>query len=204
MRVLEKIVPAVKHARNLLQFNDYHKYTVDEHSMRAVKKATDFYGEPTVLGNVYRELENKTILHLALLLHDLGKGFPEDHSEVGMQIAEKTAERFGLTEHNTDVLMHLVHKHLLMAHTAFRQDLHDENVIIRFAAEARSLEQLQMLFVLTCADLAAVGPGVLNKWKKDLITELYLKARIHLSGESQAKFAKEWLKTQQEKLGKLL
>ena len=204
MRVLEKIVPAVKHARNLLQFNDYHKYTVDEHSMRAVKKATDFYGEPTVLGNVYRELENKTILHLALLLHDLGKGFPEDHSEVGMQIAEKTAERFGLTEHNTDVLMHLVHKHLLMAHTAFRQDLHDENVIIRFAAEARSLEQLQMLFVLTCADLAAVGPDVLNKWKQDLITELYLKARIHLSGESQAKFAKEWLKTQQEKLGKLL
>ncbi len=204
MRVLEKIVPAIRHARNLLQFNDYHKYTVDEHSMRAVKKATDFFGEHSVLGNVYRDLENKTILHLALLVHDLGKGFPEDHSEVGREIAAQTAERFGLSEHNTDVLCHLVHKHLLMAHTAFRQDLHDENVIIRFSAEARSLEQLQMLFVLTCADLAAVGPGVLNEWKQDLITELYLKARIHLSGESQAKFAKDWLATQRQKLVKLL
>jgi [protein-PII] uridylyltransferase len=204
MRVLEKIVPAVKHARNLLQFNDYHKYTVDEHSMRAVKKATDFFGDNSVLGSVYRELGNKTILHLALLIHDLGKGFPEDHSEVGREIAEQVAKRFELTDHNTDILRHLVHKHLLMAHTAFRQDLHDENVVIRFAAEARSLEQLQMLFVLTCADLAAVGPGVLNKWKQDLITELYLKARIHLSGESQAKFAKDWLVTQQTKLLKLL
>ena len=204
LRVLEKIVPAVKHARNLLQFNDYHKYTVDEHSMRAVKKATDFFGEPTILGDVYRELENKTVLHLALLLHDLGKGFPEDHSEVGKEIAAQTAELFGLNEHDTDVLTHLVHKHLMMAHTAFRQDLHDENVVIRFAAEARSLEQLQMLFVLTCADLAAVGPGVLNKWKQDLITELYLKARIHLSGESQAKFASDWLTSQKSKLVKLL
>ncbi len=204
MRVLEKIVPALKHARNLLQFNDYHKYTVDEHSMRAVKKATDFFGEQSVLGNVYRDLSNKTILHLALLLHDLGKGFPEDHSDVGREIAHETAARFGLSEHNTDVLAHLVHKHLLMAHTAFRKDLHDENVVIEFAREARSLEQLQMLFVLTCADLAAVGPGVLNRWKQDLVTELYLKARIHLSGESQAKFAKDWLTEQQTKLQKLL
>jgi [protein-PII] uridylyltransferase len=80
--VLEKIIPAFSHARCLLQFNAYHKYTVDEHCILAVERATDFVTDPGLLGRVYQGIKQKRTLHLALLLHDLGKGFPEDHSEV--------------------------------------------------------------------------------------------------------------------------
>ena len=79
MGVLEKIIPAVSHARCLLQFNQYHKYTVDEHCIRAVEEVTHFAERKDALGEIYRKLQDKTTLHLALLLHDLGKGFEEDH-----------------------------------------------------------------------------------------------------------------------------
>ena len=204
MRVLEKIIPAVKHARCLLQFNEYHKYTVDEHSLQAVEMATGFATESSALGKAYTSIKDKSLLHLALLLHDLGKGFPQDHCEVGESIAIETAERFDLSEHDTQILAFLVRKHLIMAHTAFRQDLHDENVILRFAAEVGSLEKLKLLFILTCADLAAVGPDVLNQWKQDLITELYHKTKQQLSGESTAKYAQDWVIQQQQKLVTML
>ncbi len=83
LRVLEQIIPGMKHARCLLQFNEYHKYTVDAHCIRTVECVTDLATDNSTLGNLYRELKNKAILHLALLIHDLGKGFVEDHSEVG-------------------------------------------------------------------------------------------------------------------------
>src|SRR5690606_2579259 len=81
LRVLEKLVPPLEHARCLVQFNEYHKYTVDEHCIRAVERATEFIQDPGPVGEVYRGIRNKRTLHLALLLHDLGKGYPEDHSE---------------------------------------------------------------------------------------------------------------------------
>ena len=89
--VLERVIPEFAHARCLLQFNEYHKYTVDEHCLRAVERATDFARERGLLAHVYRGLKEKRTLHLALLIHDLGKGFVEDHSEVGLRIAEHTA-----------------------------------------------------------------------------------------------------------------
>jgi [protein-PII] uridylyltransferase len=200
MRVLEKCIPAFHHARCLLQFNEYHKYTVDEHSLQAVEFATAFAQETSTLGTTYSGLSNKGLMHLTLLLHDLGKGYPGDHSEVGETIARETAKRFGLSKHNTEVLAWLVLKHLRMAHTAFRHDLQDENVIVRFAAEVGSVEKLKMLFILTCADLAAVGPNVLNQWKQDLITELFQKTKQQLSGKSTGKYAENWITQQSEKL----
>jgi [protein-PII] uridylyltransferase len=200
MRVLEKCIPAFHHARCLLQFNEYHKYTVDEHSLQAVEFATAFAQETSTLGKTYSGLTNKGLMHLTLLLHDLGKGFPGDHSEVGETIARETAKRFGLSKHDTEVLAWLVLKHLRMAHTAFRHDLQDENVIVRFAAEVGSVEKLKMLFIMTCADLAAVGPNVLNQWKQDLITELFQKTQQQLSGQSTGKYAEDWITLQSEKL----
>ncbi|MBI3836799.1 MAG: [protein-PII] uridylyltransferase, partial [Planctomycetia bacterium] len=94
--VLEKIIPGFTHARCLLQFNEYHKYTVDEHCILAVERATEFIADPGILGRVYSGIKQKRILHLALLIHDLGKGFVEDHSEVGLRIAEETAHRLRL------------------------------------------------------------------------------------------------------------
>ena len=173
LRVLEQIIPAMRHARCLLQFNEYHKYTVDAHCIRSVECAGEFAKSDDALGRVYRGLQNKMILHLALLLHDLGKGFPEDHSEVGRVIAEETAQLLKLSDADRELLVFLVHQHLLMSHTAFRFDLSQKDPIVHFAKQVGSIERLQMLMVLSCADLDAVGPGALNDWKLGLILQLY-------------------------------
>ena len=170
---LEKIVPAMRHARCLLQFNQYHKFTVDEHSLRAVRAATEFRDRADALGAAYNAIRRKHLLHLALLLHDLGKGFEEDHSEVGRRIAEETCRRLLLSTTESAIVETLVHKHLLMAHLALRRDTSDPDELQRFVEEIGSGSRLRMLFVLTCADLAAVGPGVLNDWKVEVLADLY-------------------------------
>lgn len=184
--LLERMVPAFATVRGLMQFNQYHKYTVDEHSLLAVAKAEAFQQEPGVIGEVYREISRRDLLHLAVLLHDLGKGREEDHSEVGRRLAEETAARLGFTEQDTRTLVFLVHKHLLMAHTAFRRDPYDGNVLLTFAREIGTPSVLKKFLVLTAADIAAVGPGVLTKWKESLLVELYLRTLPEVSGEKDA------------------
>ena len=181
--VLEKIIRPLAHARHLMQFNEYHRYTIDEHTIRAVECATQFLREPGPVGDAYRSLGRKWLLHLALLLHDLGKGFTEDHSIVGERLAEVTALDLGLSARDTGILKCLVRKHLLMSHLAQRRNIDDPQVVLQLAVEVGSAETLQMLFLHTCADLAAVGPGVLNDWKRDLLTLLYERTRQHLTGE---------------------
>ncbi|MEQ8787132.1 MAG: [protein-PII] uridylyltransferase [Pirellulaceae bacterium] len=183
LRVLEKLVPAMAHARCLLQFNEYHKYTVDEHSIRAVQIAAGFQQDDGVLGEVYRSIKDKRILHLAILLHDLGKGFAEDHSDVGERLAGETAAHLGLLERDAEILKFLVHKHLVMSHLAQWRDIDDDSVVVQFAVDVGSPEVLKMLFILTCADLAAVGPGVLNEWKLSLLIRLFRRAMRHLAGD---------------------
>ena len=121
------------------------------------------------------------MLHLAALIHDLGKGHAEDHSDVGLRLAKETARRLDLNEEETHTLCFLVHKHLLMTHEAFQHAGTDEEVV-RFAVQVGSPELLRMLFVLTCADLAAVGPGVLNEWKIEVLADLYRHTRECLTG----------------------
>ena len=174
--VLEKVVPEFTHARCLLQFNQYHKFTVDEHCIRAVDQATRFEDRDDRLGQAYRDIKKKRQLHLALLLHDLGKGHEQDHSELGAEIARSNGVRLGLPEEEIRQLEFLVLRHLWMSHLAFRRDTGDAEMVASFAEEVGSLETLQMLFVLTCADLAAVGPGVLNAWKVEVLADLYTSA----------------------------
>ncbi|MCA9200687.1 MAG: HD domain-containing protein, partial [Planctomycetales bacterium] len=193
LRVLEKLIPGFSHARCLLQFNEYHRYTVDEHSIRAVERATDFSDDNSVLGKTYREIKNKSLLHLALLVHDLGKGFPEDHSEVGATIAEQVADNLTLNQADAELLRFLVHRHLMLSHLAFRRDTSDETLVISHAAEIGSPEVLRMLFVLTCADLAAVGPGVLNQWKLEVLTSLFQRLMHHVSGDEVTDSAVDWV-----------
>lgn len=193
MGVLERIIPAFAHARCLLQFNEYHKYTVDEHSLRAVEHATDFARDLGPVGLVYRHIKRKWLLHLALLLHDLGKGYEEDHSEAGARIARETAERLHLTKPEAEALEFLVHKHLLMSHLAFRRDTSDDQLVLRFAIEVGSPELMQMLFVLTAADLSAVGPGVLNAWKVEVLADLHRRSIQHLAGDAPAMNSHEFV-----------
>ena len=183
LRALEKIIPGMRHARCLLQFNEYHKYTVDEHSIRAVECATEFLNDSGILGEVYRGIKHKRTLHLALLMHDMGKGYAEDHSEVGRRLAGEAAVRLQLPPREAEVLRFLVHKHLHMSRLALWRDIGDEALVVQFAVDVGSPDVLQMLFILSCADLAAVGPGVLNEWKLTLLTDLYHRAMNHLAGE---------------------
>lgn len=183
--LLERLIPAFATVRGLMQFNQYHKYTVDEHSLLAVARAEAFEQESGVIGQVYREIPRKDLLHLAILLHDLGKGREEDHSEVGKRLAEEAAARLGFNEQDTRTLVFLVHQHLLMAHTAFRRDPYDGNVLMTFARAVGTPAVLKKFLVLTAADIAAVGPGVLTKWKESLLIELYLRTLPEVSGERE-------------------
>ncbi len=187
--LLEKLVPAMGTVRGLMQFNQYHKYTVDEHSLLAVGRAEALGTDQQTLGEVYRSIKRKDILHLAVLMHDLGKGQEEDHSDVGKRLAEEVAANLDLDEQDTRTLSFLVHRHLLMAHTAFRRDPNDEKVVLPFAREVGTPEVLKKLLALTAADIAAVGPGVLTKWKESLLNELYVRTLPEVSGDREADVA---------------
>jgi len=181
--VLEHMLPPMTHARGLLQFNQYHSFTVDEHTLRAIEAVSKLEQEEGPLGTAYRSIPRKQILHLALLLHDLGKGFDEDHSEVGRRLAEQMAARFKLDSHDRELLTFLVHKHLQMAHLAFRRDISDPDVLLPFSREVGSPETLRMLYVLTAADIKAVGPDVWTDWKAELLSALYDRTMVVVSGK---------------------
>ena len=185
LRVLEKIITPMKRARCLLQFNEYHKYTVDEHCIRAVEIGAGWLTDPGEVGDIYRSLKAPKLLHLALLLHDLGKGDERDHSELGAELADATCRQLHLTEDEVEQVSFLVLHHLRMSHLAFYRDMNDDALIAEFAATVQSIEMLKMLLVLTCSDLAAVGPGVLNNWKQGLLLELYHRTRNQLAGQSE-------------------
>jgi [protein-PII] uridylyltransferase len=182
--LLGRFIPAFEHARCLMQFNQYHKYTVDEHSIRALEAALWRLKDPGPLGQAYRETRRKDVLHLACLLHDIGKGYEEDHSEVGRKIAEELSRLLGLGEHERQQLVFLVHKHLVMAHTATRRDIDDLATIVQFVRTVGTVETLRMLTILTVADTEAVAPGSLTGWKESLFTTLYTRSMEELSGQA--------------------
>jgi [protein-PII] uridylyltransferase len=184
--ILEQFVPGFAHARDLLQFNNYHKYTVDEHCILAVERCLGFATDSDWLGRVWRGLNRPRPLLLALLFHDLGKGYPGDHSEVGAAMALETAGRLGLPDEETEIVEFLVRRHLLMSHLAFRRDVGDDSIVAGFAREVGSPETLRMLTVLTAADVAAVGPGTWTSWKADLLADLYNRTQHVLAGEPLA------------------
>ena len=184
VQLLERFIPAYAHARGLLQFNQYHKYTVDEHCFRAVDIATDMQWHDGVLGRAYRGIHRKHVLHLAILLHDLGKGYADDHCEVGKRLATENARLLGLSPEDTETVEFLVANHQSMNYLAFRRDTTDEQLLIRFAVEVGSAERLRMLYVMTAADLGAVGPKVWDSWKEDVLTDVFHRVKRHLTGDS--------------------
>ena len=177
LRIIEQLIPEFGRTRGLLQFNAYHKYTVDAHSIRAVRAATDLADSETGMGRRYRRIKDKTLLHLALLIHDIGKGYEEDHCIVGARIARETAKRLELDQASAEILEWLVLKHLITNVAAFRHDLNDPEILLGFAKEVGSVRRLELLIVHAVADLEAVGPEVINDWKLGLIEELYLRTR---------------------------
>lgn len=180
--VLELIIPEWKRVRCLLQFNQYHHFTVDEHTLRCVAICESFANEDSPLGAVYRDIKVKALLHLTLLLHDVGKGHKEDHCEVGRRLAFDVCARLRLSHSQADTVSFLIHRHLEMADLAFRHDITDPRILVTFSHKLGSPERLSMLYVLTAADVSGVGPGVWTQWKGELLGEFYNGLNYILSG----------------------
>ena len=196
--VLEKAIPEFRRTRCLLQFNQYHHYTVDEHTFRAIEAVTAFEKDTGTLGEAYRAIQHKEVLHLAVLLHDVGKGGTEDHSEVGRVIAGDVAQRLRFTAHQRDNVMLLVQKHLLMPDVAFRRNIADPEVYLPFSRDVGSADILRMLYVLSAADITAVGPETWTDWKGGLLADLYRRSLEVLSGESVQEHEQENLRQQRQ------
>ncbi len=184
--LLSRLLPPFEHARCLIQFNLLHRYTVDEHSLRALEAAVRRLEDNGPIGHAYRECRRKDLLHLAILLHDLGKGLGDDHCEIGRQLAEQVARDMQLDTHETQLLCTLVHQHLLMANTALRRDLSDDATLVQFARTVATPEMLRMLYVFTAADMQAVSPEYWTAWKEALLDELYCRTAEVLTGEAPA------------------
>ena len=182
--VLELIIPEWSHVRCLLQFNQYHHYTVDEHTLQCLEICESFADEDSPKGAAYRDdIQVRELLHLALILHDAGKGMNEDHSEVGRRLSIDVCQRLRLSDYQTEIVSFLIHKHLVMADLAFRQDTSDPKILLKFSHEVGTAEKLCLLYVLTAADVSGVGPGTWNHWKAELLSDFYNRLMLILSGQ---------------------
>jgi [protein-PII] uridylyltransferase len=178
--LLCQYIPEFSQVEGKVHYDLYHVHPVDVHSILAVgelRRLSDgFYQKDyPILTSLIREIEKPEILFLTTLLHDIGKGKEGDHSFVGAEIAERIGERMGLSPENRKLIGFLITHHLFMLETAFRRDLHDEQVILRFANQIKNIHQLKMLYLLTFADIKAVGPEAWTPWKNTLLMELFLK-----------------------------
>ncbi len=182
-RLLDLVIPQTTHIRNLLQFNQYHHFTVDEHTLRSVEAVTSFENDEGPVGAAYHEIRHKEVLHLAVFLHDIGKGMGGDHSEIGAEIAVEVGHRLLLPKHQIEQIQLLVKLHLEMADIAFRRDITDLDQVVSFAQKIGSPDVLRMLYVLTVADVTAVGPGTWTNWKANLLTEFFDRCLVKLSGK---------------------
>ena len=186
--VLGEFIRAFGRIVAMMQFNMYHHYTVDEHLLRCigVLNEIDRGGVPEVAfaSELMRTIlpEHRTVLYLALFLHDIAKGRIEDHSIVGARIARRLGPRLGLNAAETELAAWLVEVHLVMSAVAQSRDLSDRRTIENFAAVVQSLERMKLLAILTTADIRAVGPGVWNGWKAQLLRTLYYETEPVLTG----------------------
>ncbi len=169
-----------------MQHDMYHSYTVDEHTVFAIgilsRIENRTLGEEFPLATeIVGEMLSREVLYLALFLHDIGKGRGGNHSVIGARIARKMAPRLGLSAEETETVAWLVEHHLLFSNTAFKRDIGDPRTVQHFLEVVQSLERLRLLFVLTVADIRAVGPKVWNGWKGQLMSDLYHEAAAVLS-----------------------
>lgn len=185
--VLGRFLPDFGKIVSMMQFNMYHHYTVDEHLLRSVEVLSEIdqgkaaEQHPLAQG-VMPGIADREALFVAVLLHDVAKGRQEDHSIAGAKVARKLCPRLGLSARQTDLVAWLIEEHLLMSMVAQTRDLNDRKTITDFAERVQSLERLKLLLILTVCDIRAVGPGVWNGWKGQLLRTLYYETELLLSG----------------------
>ena len=176
--VFGRFVPDFRRVVAQMQFDMYHHYTVDEHSIRAIGlladiERGDLKADHPLSTAIMRKIVSRRVLFVATLLHDIAKGRGGDHSKLGAEVAMNLCPRLGLSEAETETVAWLVRYHLIMSATAFKRDLADFKTILDFAQAVQSPERLRLLLVLTVVDIRAVGPGVWNSWKRQLLSDLF-------------------------------
>ncbi len=176
--VLGAFIPEFGRIVAMMQFNVYHHYTVDEHTIQCISvlaqlERGELGEELPVASRILEDGLNRRVLYLALLLHDIGKGLPEHHSVVGARIARRLAPRFRLNAEDADTVEWLVRQHLLMSDMAQKRDIADPRTVRDFAKAVRTRKRLDLLTVLTVCDIRGVGPGTWNNWKAMLLRRLY-------------------------------
>jgi [protein-PII] uridylyltransferase len=176
--VFGRFVPDFGRVVAKMQFDMYHHYTVDEHSIRAIGLLSriengELKDDHPLSHALFKSIASRRVLYVAVLLHDIAKGRGGDHSELGAEVARGLCPRFGLGEAETETVAWLVRWHLLMSATAFKRDISDPKTIQDFVERVKSLERLRLLLLLTVVDIRAVGPGVWNGWKRQLLRALF-------------------------------
>jgi [protein-PII] uridylyltransferase len=170
-----------------MQYDMYHVYTVDEHTLIALGilhriESGELTEEMRLASELFPLIESRRALYVALFLHDIAKGRGGDHSELGARAARRLGPRLGLDDQETETVEWLVRNHLMMSHTAFRRDIEDPQTVRTFVEKVESPERLRLLLLLTCADIRAVGPGRWNGWRASLLANLYYRAEELMSG----------------------
>jgi [protein-PII] uridylyltransferase len=186
--VLSAFLTEFKDLVGFFQPGVYHCYTADEHTIIALSNLEKLKDESTQLGKIFYEIERRDLLYLGVLFHDIAKPITvSGHEIIGAEIASSVMERLGYEQEEINLVRFLVRHHLTMEQVAFRRNLNDPVTLDQFAANVPSVEALDMLYLLTFADLSAVSPVVWTQWKSDLLFELYRKTKVmledRLSGE---------------------
>ena len=186
--VLGHFVPAFGRIVAMMQFNMYHHYTVDEHLLRCIGALSDIEAgraeDAKFAAELMRTIQprHRDLLYVALFLHDIAKGRIEDHSIAGARIARNFCPWLGFSPAESETVAWLIEVHLVMSSVAQSRDLSDRMTIENFSAVMQSVERLKLLTILTAADIKAVGPGVWNGWKAQLIRTLYYETEPVLTG----------------------
>ena len=189
--VLAAFIPEFEPIVAMMQFNMYHAYTVDEHTIQCIKALAEIErGErvsdlPTS-SKILKDGINRKVLYLAMFCHDLGKGRDEDHSILGAQISRPICARLGLTKEEAGTVEWLVRNHLLMSDVAQKRDLSDPRTVNGFAKAVGTKKRLDLLLVLTVCDIRGVGPNTWNNWKATLLRDLYRQTRLALEDGIEA------------------
>ena len=207
--VFGRFVPDFGRVVAKMQYDMYHHYTVDEHTIRAIGLLSriekgELREEHPLSSAVIRQLVSRRVLYVAVLLHDIAKGRGGDHSVLGEEVARKLCPRLGLSEAETDTVAWLVRQHLLMSATAFKRDLSDFKTILDFVESVASAERLRLLLILTVVDIRAVGPGVWNGWKAQLLTTLYNSAEEVLRLGHKQTGRRERIEARQDRLRQVM
>ena len=207
--ILGQFIPEFQKIVGLMQFDMYHSYTVDEHTIFTISnlhslRSGKFSDFAPLTSSAILEIKSYKSLFVAMLLHDIAKGKKGDHSENGSLIASTICPRLGLNKEETKMVEWLVLHHLLMSKTAFRYELGDPKVIKNFAKQVGSIDKLKSLLALTVADIRGVGPDVWNDWKGALIKELYIKTYDLLKPPQEISKITEPLKSSKELLVRYL